>query len=77
MSIPSRLAVRLAEAEDGATIAALVNRAFQVETFFLDKDQDRTSLEEPPELVGRVDPHAARVCFAKAEAKLSSPMFMR
>ena len=35
------------------------------------------SLEELPELLRRVDPHATSVCLAKAEAKLSSPMFMR
>lgn len=35
------------------------------------------TLQESTELLGRVDPHATSVCFAKAEAKLSSPMFMR
>ena len=35
------------------------------------------TLKEPPELVRRVDPHTTCLCFAKAEAKLSSPMFMR
>lgn len=45
------LGIRVAAADDAPAIAALVNRAFQVEAFFIEKD--RTSAPEVAEMLAR------------------------